>query len=63
MIKTVTVSWFSAGVNSAVTTKLMLREIDVILYQHIDDMEQVGPPLREPSDYRPFHRQARGGPE
>ena len=38
-MKTVTVSWFSAGVSSAVATKLLINEIDHILYQHIDDQE------------------------
>ncbi len=32
-----TVSWFSAGVSSAVATKLMIDEIDQILYTHIED--------------------------
>ncbi len=32
-----TVSWFSAGVSSAVATKLMIDEIDRIIYTHIDD--------------------------
>lgn len=32
-----TVSWFSAGVSSAVATKLMIDEIDQIIYTHIDD--------------------------
>jgi hypothetical protein len=32
-----TVAWFSAGVSSAVATKLMIDEIDQILYTHIDD--------------------------
>ena len=31
------VSWFSAGVSSAVATKLMLDAIDKIVYIHIDD--------------------------
>lgn len=31
------VSWFSAGVSSAVATKLMIKEIDRIIYTHIDD--------------------------
>ena len=35
-----TVSWFSAGVSSAVATKLMIEQIDKIIYQHIDDMEE-----------------------
>lgn len=37
MINTVTVSWFSAGVSSAVATKLAIDKIDHIIYQHIDD--------------------------
>lgn len=32
-----TVAWFSAGVSSAVATKLMINEIDEIIYTHIDD--------------------------
>jgi len=32
-----TISWFSAGVSSAVATKLAIDEIDRILYTHIDD--------------------------
>ncbi len=32
-----TVSWFSAGVSSAVATKLIINEIDEIIYNHIDD--------------------------
>lgn len=32
-----TVSWFSAGVSSAVATKLAIDEIDEIIYTHIDD--------------------------
>lgn len=32
-----TVSWFSAGVSSAVATKLAIDEIDQIIYIHIDD--------------------------
>jgi len=31
------VSWFSAGVSSAVATKLAIAEIDQIIYTHIDD--------------------------
>ncbi len=31
------VSWFSAGVSSAVATKLMVDQIDKIIYVHIDD--------------------------
>jgi hypothetical protein len=31
------VSWFSAGVSSAVATKLMIDEVDKIFYIHIDD--------------------------
>jgi len=34
---TITVAWFSAGVSSAVATKLMCPNVDHILYQHIDD--------------------------
>ena len=32
-----TVSWFSAGVSSAVATKLIIDEVDFIIYTHIDD--------------------------
>lgn len=32
-----TVAWFSAGVSSAVATKLMIDQIDKIIYTHIDD--------------------------
>ena len=32
-----TISWFSAGVSSAVATKLMCDAIDEIIYTHIDD--------------------------
>ncbi len=32
-----TVSWFSAGVSSAVATKLAIDEIDEIIYIHIED--------------------------
>jgi len=32
-----TVSWFSAGVSSAVATKLIVEQIDQIIYIHIDD--------------------------
>jgi hypothetical protein len=35
--KPYTVSWFSAGVSSAVATKLIIKEIDEIIYTHIDD--------------------------
>jgi len=31
------VAWFSAGVSSAVATKLAIERIDRIIYQHIDD--------------------------
>ena len=33
----ITVSWFSAGVSSAVATKLIIDEVDRIIYTHIDD--------------------------
>ena len=33
------VSWFSAGVSSAVATKLCIDEIDRIIYTHIDNQE------------------------
>ena len=32
-----TISWFSAGVSSAVATKLVINEIDRIIYTHIED--------------------------
>lgn len=35
-----TVSWFSAGVSSAVATKLMIDQIDRIIYTHIDDQHE-----------------------
>ena len=34
---TYTVSWFSAGVSSAVATRLAIDEIDEVIYTHIDD--------------------------
>jgi hypothetical protein len=37
MITMATVSWFSAGCSSAVATKLMIDEIDRIIYTHIED--------------------------
>lgn len=40
MIKTITVSWFSAGVSSAVATKLAIKKIDKIIYTHIDDQHE-----------------------
>lgn len=33
----ITVSYFSGGVSSAVATKLAIKEIDMIVYTHIDD--------------------------
>ena len=36
-MKTKTVSWFSAGVSSAVATRLAIDEIDEVYYIHIDD--------------------------
>jgi len=39
-MKAITVAWFSAGVSSAVATKLMIEQVDKIIYQHIDDMEE-----------------------
>jgi hypothetical protein len=38
-MKTVTVSWFSAGVSSAVATWLELQRIDRIIYTHINDQD------------------------
>jgi len=35
-----TVSWFSAGVSSAVATKLDIDNIDKIIYVHIDDQHE-----------------------
>lgn len=32
-----TVSWFSAGASSALATRLLINEIDHIIYTHIDD--------------------------
>lgn len=32
-----TVAWFSAGVSSAVATKMVIDQVDRILYTHIDD--------------------------
>ena len=40
MIETKTVSWFSAGVSSAVATKLAIDDIDHIIYQHINDQHE-----------------------
>jgi len=34
------VSWFSAGVSSAVATKLVIDEVDKIIYNHIDDQHE-----------------------
>ena len=39
MIKTQTISWFSAGVSSAVATWLTRDALDKIIYCHIDDQE------------------------
>ncbi len=36
-MKNYTVAWFSAGVSSAVATKLAIDEIDEVIYTHIDD--------------------------
>jgi hypothetical protein len=35
-----TVAWFSAGVSSAVATKLAIDQIDRVIYMHIDDQEE-----------------------
>lgn len=40
MKESLTVSWFSAGVSSAVATKLIIDEIDKIIYTHIDDQHE-----------------------
>jgi hypothetical protein len=37
MNKSLTVSWFSAGCSSAVATKLLIDQIDRIIYTHIED--------------------------
>lgn len=37
---TKTISWFSAGVSSAIATKLLIDEIDHIIYIHIDDQHE-----------------------
>jgi len=34
------VSWFSAGVSSAVATKLAIQDVDKIIYLHIDDQHE-----------------------
>lgn len=39
-MKKLTVAWFSAGVSSAVATKLEIDRIDRIIYTHIDDQHQ-----------------------
>lgn len=36
-MKIYTVSWFSAGVSSAVATKIAIEDIDEIIYTHIED--------------------------
>ncbi len=33
-------SWFSAGVSSAAATKLMIKDIDHIIYIHIEDQHR-----------------------
>ncbi len=35
-----TVAWFSAGVSSAVAIKLVIDEVDEIIYNHIDDQHE-----------------------
>lgn len=37
MSKVLTISWFSAGVSSAVATKLAIDEVDRVIYTHIED--------------------------
>ena len=37
MMEQITVAWFSAGVSSAVATRLAIDEIDEVFYIHIDD--------------------------
>jgi len=39
MIPSITVSWFSGGVSSAVATWLVLDKLDNIIFQNIDDQE------------------------
>lgn len=39
-MQTIRVAWFSAGVSSAVATKLAIDHIDRIIYQHIDDQHE-----------------------
>ena len=40
MLEQKTVAWFSSGVSSAVATKLIIDEVDLIIYQHIDDQHE-----------------------
>jgi len=40
MKNTITVSWFSAGVSSAVATWMMRGKLDHIIYCHIDDQQE-----------------------
>lgn len=40
--KLLTVAWFSAGVSSAVAIKLMIDQIDLIIYTHIEDQHYDG---------------------
>ncbi len=40
MSNILTVSWFSGGVSSAVATKIAIKQIDKIIYQHIDDQHE-----------------------
>lgn len=37
MAEEYTVAWFSAGVSSAVATKLIIADVDEVIYTHIDD--------------------------
>jgi len=39
-MKETTVTWFSAGVSSAVATKLAINDIDKIIYIHIEDQHE-----------------------
>jgi hypothetical protein len=34
------VSWFSAGISSAVATKIVIDQVDKIIYQHVDDQHE-----------------------
>ena len=40
MTPQITVAWFSAGASSAVATKLMIKQVDKIIYQHVEDQHE-----------------------